>query len=366
MDEETTVTERAPADDGGTLSALEDYWLQFARWLAGLNGIAIMLGGFALGVLTGRTETFDAVSGLCFLVGGLFPILQLFLPSAEEEGGFDYNISLGERAAYAVTMLAWSITPTGILAQLLQIPGNFVPYLRYGRDLPSRERHLPETDLRLPFDGEWTTVNGGVTKESSHSWGLVSQRYAYDFVITDDDGDTHEGTGADLTDYYAFGEPIRAPAAGTVVATRDDLRDHPWPHRPWMEYRTHRITGNYVVIEHADGEYSLLAHLQEDSVTVETGDTVAAGDVIGRCGNSGNSSEPHLHYQLMDRRNFWIAAGLVPRFDGVTLSREDDAREGHDVYEPIGDGAGEYYLWGGDRVAPAETDRDQASPIPSR
>ena len=261
-------------------------------------------------------------------------------------------------------MLRLSVTPWGLFAQVVQVLGNFVPYVRYRGTLPSHERHVPDTELAAPFDGEWTTVNGGVTKATSHSWGLVSQRYAYDFVRIED-GDTHEGDGTRLEDYHAFGEPIRAPADGTVVATEDSLRDYPHPGTGWTEWKTWNIVGNYVVIKHGDGEYSLLAHLQEGSVTVEPGETVARGDVVGACGNSGNSSEPHLHFQLMDHHNFWIAAGLVPRFSDVTRSRPDDRRGGHEFYAPLSDDSERPYLWAGDRVRPTRTADRQTTPTDS-
>jgi hypothetical protein len=346
------MTENTTVDDvsGGDGSALSTAWTlprRFVRWLAGVNGLHIVAVGFALGFLVDGTR-FEPLDVLFFFAGGFLPIVLMTVSTGEE--GYEHDISNRDRLSMVVGMLIWSITPTGLLTQALQIGGNFVPYVRYRGNLPNRERHVPETDLAAPFDGEWTTVNGGVTKATSHSWGLVSQRYAYDFVITDEDGDTHEGNGEELADYYAFGESIRAPAAGTVVATEDSLRDYPTPGSLWPEWRTHRITGNYVVIEHADGEYSMLAHLQEGSVSVEPGDRVARGEVVGRCGNSGNSSEPHLHYQLMDRSNFWIAAGLVPRFTDATVTRDDDRRADHGFYEVL-DGESDPFLWAGDRLA---------------
>jgi len=309
---------------------------------------AVMAVGFALGFLVDSTR-FEEFSGLFYLVGGLLPVVLMTVDTGD--GGYDYELSPRQRVTVIVGMLVWSITPMGVITQVLQIGGNVVPYLRYRGRLPNRVRHVPEAELTAPFGGEWTAVNGGVTKRSSHSWGLVSQRYAYDFVITDEDGDTHEGDGQALADYYAFGEPIRAPADGTVVATEDSLRDYPTPGSLVPEWRTYKITGNYVVIEHEDGEYSMMAHLQEGSVTVEAGDEVARGDVVGRCGNSGNSSEPHLHFQLMDRSNFWIAAGLVPQFTDVDHSRDDDRREAHEFYEPLESGRPKPYIWAGDRIA---------------
>lgn len=317
------------------------------EWLAGVNMWLVMATGFLLGYLADQTVLLDSVSVGFYLAGGLLPIVLQTVTTSKD--GYQYDISNGERARFVASMLRWSVTPWGILTQVVQIVGNFLPYARYRGNLPNRDRHRPETDLTLPFDGEWTVVNGGVTKATSHSWGLVSQRYAYDFVVTDDEGETHDGDGDELTDYYAFGEPIRAPADGIVVSVTDELRDYPNPGNGWTEWRTWQIAGNTVVVEHDTGEYSTFGHLQQDSVSVEPGDHVSKGDPIGRCGNSGNSSEPHLHYQLQDRANFWTAAGLVPRFSGVAVDRDDDRRATHDVYERPEETDGQY-LWAGDRV----------------
>jgi murein DD-endopeptidase MepM/ murein hydrolase activator NlpD len=326
MGENTTVSSDPPG--GGTdQSRVRDLWRRFVVWLAGVNMWLIIGSGFVLG-LAADHYGYHSVDWLFFFGGGVLPIVLMTVSTDEQD---PVDISNRERATFVASMLAWSVTPWGLLTQALQIGGNFLPYLRYRGKLPNRERHVPDTTVAPPFDGEWDVVNGGVTEDTSHSWGIVSQRYAYDFVVTED-GSTHRGDGDDLTDYYAFGEPIRAPADGTVVKTHDRLRDYPNPGSSRAEWRTWRITGNYVIIEHDDGEYSMLAHLQENSVTVEPGDVVARGDVVGRCGNSGTSSEPHLHFQLMDRANFWTAAGLVPRFVDVTVDRDDGRDIDPDVY----------------------------------
>ena len=79
-----------------------------------------------------------------------------------------------------------------------------------------------------------------------------------------------------------------APADGTVVRANGDARD-------WPAYRKGSDPGNYVIIEHAPGEYTEFRHLAADSVTLAAGARVRRGDVIGRCGNSGNAGMPHLH-----------------------------------------------------------------------
>jgi len=347
MGENTTVSgdQSSAGADGSIVRRL---WRQFVVWLAGVNMWLILGTGFALGTAADHYG-YHSVDWLLYFGGGILPVVLMTVSTEEGESA---EMSNRERATFVTSMFLWSITPWGILTQILQIGGNFVPYLRYRGRLPNRDRHVPDTAVSAPFDGEWTTGNGGVTEDTSHSWGFVSQRYAYDFVVTENDS-THRGDGDDLTDYYAFGEPIRAPADGTVVKTLDKLRDYPSPGGARAEWRTWRITGNHVILKHDDGEYSMLAHLQEDSVTVEPGDEVARGDVVGRCGNSGTSSEPHLHFQLMDRPNFWTAAGLVPRFVDVAVDRDDDQDVDPDVYGDHADSDARY-LVADDEVAPRE------------
>ncbi|MFC7251937.1 M23 family metallopeptidase [Halomicroarcula sp. GCM10025324] len=346
MTDRTAKTTDSPEKSRRVRSLLRGVFL----WFADLN-YWIVVGGFVfLGLALMQTESFNSFAILCFLLAGILPVVLQTISGDEETHGYAYEISHGQRVRYIISVLAWSVTPWGVLTQLLQLGGQLVAMGRYRRRYPNRERHTPRTALSLPYDGQWTVVNGGVTEETSHSWILVSQRYAYDFVVTNDDEKTHTGEGTKLDEYEAFGEPIRAPASGTVVQTKDKLRDHPHPGSGWLEWRTWDIRGNHVVIEHTDGEYSLLAHLRKDSVVVSPGDFVEQGELLGECGNSGHSSEPHLHYQLQDNPNFWTAAGLVPQFQDAAVRRADDRREHHEFYRPIVQDGGAEYLWAGDRV----------------
>ncbi len=85
------------------------------------------------------------------------------------------------------------------------------------------------------------------------------------------------------------------------------------------------VIGNHVTIRSGDGAYATVAHLQQGSLTVKVGDRVTAGTVIGGCGNSGNTSEPHVHAQLMDRASLWTAQGLPMSFSGITLDNHPEA-----------------------------------------
>ena len=224
---------------------------------------------------------------------------------------------------FTVSNLPLLINPFVQAQSFAHIAGYVVAHVRYRGHPPAPERYEQTTDLRLPFDGTWTVVNGGVTKANSHSWFPISQRYAYDFCITDDDdGQTYDDSGTDHEDYYCYSEPILAPADGTVVTASDGHRDSPY-FDGWLDPFQRDIRGNYVTIKHAENEYSLLAHLQEGSITVSEGDRVERGQQIGRCGHSGNSTEPHLHFQLQDRPRFF-AAGLPITFDEVTIEADDE------------------------------------------
>lgn len=213
-------------------------------------------------------------------------------------------------------LVALIVHPNIAIRGLFQIVGAIVAYLRHGGQLPNPETFESAIEYRPPFDGEWAVVNGSTDKQYSHSWFPIRQRYAYDFVITDDEGNTHDGSGS-LDSFYCFDEPILAPADGTVVRAKDGHRDH---HRTtgWVDPLQYRLAGNYVVIEHADGEYSFLAHLTDGSVCVEPGEAVEQGQEIGRCGHSGNSSEPHLHFHVQDHSIPYVGAGLPIQFEAAT------------------------------------------------
>jgi murein DD-endopeptidase MepM/ murein hydrolase activator NlpD len=195
--------------------------------------------------------------------------------------------------------------------------GHIIAYFRLRGSFPMPESYQQKTRLTLPVTGKWLVANGGVTPEKSHSWDLIAQRYAYDLVKADAEGRTHRGEGKQLADYYAFGQPIVAPAGGEVVQVRNGIRDYPRPGLGRIDFFTRDIAGNYVVIRHTEGEYSFLAHLKRDSMRVKVGDWVERGQVIGLCGNSGHSTEPHLHFQVQDHPNFYLAVGLPVKFADV-------------------------------------------------
>jgi murein DD-endopeptidase MepM/ murein hydrolase activator NlpD len=219
---------------------------------------------------------------------------------------------------YLTQMLA-VLNPFQLLQMVAQNGGQFIATLR--RAPPAHVGdHVLQTRYRLPFAGEWYIYNGGVTPKTSHSWALVAQRYAYDFVITDAQLQRHRGVGDNLEDYFCYNQPIFAAADGTVVQVRDGIRDAPWVGSFWLDWLCRDFRGNFVVIQHAAGEYSVSAHLIPGSIAVQAGERVQQGQEIGRCGNSGHSTEPHLHFQLQDHPHFWLGIGLPLAFVGVTAT----------------------------------------------
>jgi murein DD-endopeptidase MepM/ murein hydrolase activator NlpD len=177
--------------------------------------------------------------------------------------------------------------------------------------------------LSLPFRGEWWVFWGGPTERQNYHVVAPDQRHAYDLVVWRSGG-THRGHGTRNADYWAWGRPVLAPADGVVVDAIDGVRDN----LPQVEVENRgQPAGNHVVIDLGSGEYALLAHLRRGSVRVRPGQRVRAGDFVAVCGNSGNTSEPHLHFHVQDRKRLLGAArGLPIVFRGYTADGRKVAR----------------------------------------
>lgn len=149
--------------------------------------------------------------------------------------------------------------------------------------------------MAAPFEGRWYVAQGGHAELVNYHHIAVGQHDAMDILVVLD-GSTHAGDGAQLTDYYAFGAPLLAPGAGTVVTAVDTL-----PDMPVGQVDVDHPVGNHVVVDLGAGRFVLLAHLQRGSLRVQVGDRVAAGQLLAQVGNSGNTDEPHVHIQVQNR-----------------------------------------------------------------
>ena len=200
------------------------------------------------------------------------------------------------------------------IGMLIGIP---VIYVRNLFFLPNICNYKPQTLYNLPFSGCWTVANGGINRETSHSWSICNQRYAYDFFI-EENGKTFQNDGKSVTDYFCYGKSILSPADGMVVEIKNLFEDTPISEGQEILCNDSDIRGNYIVIRHAKNEYSTIAHIKKDSFCVGVGDKVCRGQQIACCGNSGNTSEPHIHFQIQQGKSFLFSASLPIWFTKIT------------------------------------------------
>lgn len=164
------------------------------------------------------------------------------------------------------------------------------PFIAY----PKTDQQYTKNKYIMPISDEWFVFWGGTNEFVNYHYVYENQRYAYDLVKVQD-GQSYQNSSIRNEDFYAFDEDIIAPADGKVVKVVDGIKDN-----VPGEMDERNAAGNYVVIEHANNEFSMIAHFKKNSILVKSGDTVTEGQLIGKCGNSGNSSEAHIHFQVMD------------------------------------------------------------------
>lgn len=187
--------------------------------------------------------------------------------------------------------------------------------------------------LTLPFHGTWRAGNSPARRVPSHGTHLFATTYAIDFTAvrgrrTATVQDWRTLLSAEPVErFYAFGQPILAPAAGQVVSTHDGEPDHAArrsqlalvPYALTQASRVRQgagaIAGNHVILRLEPGDrYLVLAHLRAGSIRVRAGQSVTTGQELGACGNSGNSTQPHLHLQVMDSPDPFTARGVPMAF----------------------------------------------------
>lgn len=193
-------------------------------------------------------------------------------------------------------------------------------FLPHVADIPVPERN--KTSLSLPFKGRWLVHWGGDTKELNYHHDVPNQRFAFDFLGVGDNGETRKGDGTKNEDYYAFGREVLAPADGVVTDVITGARDN-----VPGSMNSYSALGNAVFIQHSEYEVSVIAHLKLGSVRAKRGQKVKRGEVIGLCGNSGNSSEPHIHFHLMNTPVIQDATGIKVYFDRANVERGTESGE---------------------------------------
>lgn len=185
---------------------------------------------------------------------------------------------------------------------------------------PFKEDSLPmlvrnKTKLMLPFKDTWTVVWGGDTKELNYHVENEAQKNAFDMNITNSEGKSFKTDGRTNEDYYAFGKELIAPCDGEVVLVVDGVKDNvPGIMNPIY------IPGNTVIIKTSNNEYLFFAHFKQHSIVVKQSQKIKQGQLLGLCGNSGNSSEPHLHFHIQNIEDMYTATGAKCYFDHILVN----------------------------------------------
>ncbi|MGA2905938.1 MAG: peptidoglycan DD-metalloendopeptidase family protein [Candidatus Korobacteraceae bacterium] len=250
--------------------------------------------------------------------------------SAEERfiaGNKRYHEALGnETSMQGENIVPYLFAPDTIYTRLSTFPGARVPAMfaitinQLGQidDFAINPmRTIPEgryagyedtAKLKLPFEGEWLVYQGGRNIFENAYSAADDQRYAIDFVLLKN-GKLFSGAGvigSKPEDYYCYGQPILAPADGTVVKAIGTFNDYP-PGRPAGD----PPDGNVLIISHSNGESSFFNHLKQNSLRVKLDDKVKQGEVIAECGNSGAGLVPHVHYHLQRSMGVGLPAQFV-------------------------------------------------------
>ncbi len=215
--------------------------------------------------------------------------------------------------------------PVGFIGQQLMVE---VDYKAEAKEAVSKGTtalsRTPGFSGRLPFDGTWYV-------SAEHSFldphkRFLAEAYAYDFVQIGANGRSFQRDGKANSDYYAYGKKVLASKDGTVLSVRSDVSEN----APGETVNTAMPGGNLVIIDHGNGQYGYYAHLKPSSITVKTGARVKAGDAIGEVGNSGDSTEPHLHFHVMNKPDPADADGIPAAFENwraQSYSRLPSARQ---------------------------------------
>lgn len=269
-------------------------------------------------------------------------------------------LALGALLIILTVSLGRGIDVFYLLGVALVVLGLVGQFLQTRLQRPSQEQD--PVPVAVPVCGRWRGLNSPASSVPSHTHHLA-QTYALDI--------THEPEGASpraLDPFWApmrrpegfpsFGQEVLAPFDGEVIAVHGTSRDHlSRLSLPGIAYlllegfvrslgSPRHLLGNHVMVRAAgrgaaDGPVAVLAHLRRGSPVVQAGERVRAGQVLGQCGNSGNSSDPHVHFQLMDGPDITTAKG-VP-FTWRYLDEEGAVRTGvpanEELFTAVAEGA---------------------------
>lgn len=278
-----------PGDQPLTLVRLEVTWFDAAGAFLGQRRLDQNGGDTTMGIVTIPNRTLPARGRLVVFNPFQHFRAPLWLGDLRYEAVF----STGKEDA-PEQRVELRVAPVPFVPRTpLGFPVQGTSFLHDGHDLTSHHR-------RLDITGDMTT-----------HFGIAANftRHAHDFCVTDAQGRLFRTDGATPEDWYGFGTPILATGDGVVAEMHDGMADNrkgaPPPFdRAAIMKNLKLFLGNYVILDHGNGEYSLFAHLRQGSVAVKPGQRVARGARIGAMGMSGDAFLVHLHYQLQSGKGF--------------------------------------------------------------
>jgi len=217
------------------------------------------------------------------------------------------NIAAGQRKSISDIFMDF---PKGFIGENLLVE---VDYKTGDRDI-ARKISVPMNRTtgfsgRLPFDGIWyVAAEHGFLDAHKR---FLAESFAYDFLQIGANSKIFAREGKSNADYYAYGKKVLAAKAGTAVVARGDIAEN----TPGETTNVNTPGGNVVVIDHGNNQYGYYAHLKPFSIAVRRGAKVREGEVLGEVGNSGDSSEPHLHFHVMNGPDATQADGIPVVFE---------------------------------------------------
>ncbi|MFJ1858482.1 M23 family metallopeptidase [Streptomyces anulatus] len=232
----------------------------------------------------------------------------------------------------------------------------------------------PPVEVDPPVTGRWTALNSPADKVPSHGTHVYGQTYAIDIVAEPETGEGEPSARPAFRwlwpvvrrnrAFPAFGTPLLAVADATVVRASDGQRDHLSRNSlPALAYLmliegnvrsivgAHRVIGNHVILDLGEGTFAVYAHVRRGSLQVKAGDRVRAGQWLGQVGNSGNTTEPHLHFHLMDGPDPDSARGVPFTWRGVGVPANGEAFTAGEQGQEQAEGYGQEQV--GEHVADA-------------
>jgi murein DD-endopeptidase len=217
---------------------------------------------------------------------------------------------------------------------------------------PTQVDRKPVMVIGAPLSGDDWLAGNGPSNSSAHRRALIpiegrayiSQRFAIDWVEMYPDKKTYRGDPADNKNYRAYGHEILAVADGVVTETKDGLpQNTPGAASLAIPITLETIGGNHVIVDIGNGLYAFYAHMQPGSLRVKVGDKVRRGQVLGLVGNTGNSSEPHLHFDICNASSMLGCEGIPYAFASFEVSgkgeewKSSDPRVKHEMEIPTED-----------------------------